>query len=111
MKTNEIADRLVALCREGKFENAQKELFADNAVSIEGRPSPAFEKETKGLAAIIEKGHKFQSMIEKLYELTVSAPLVAGDSIACTMGMDVKMKGQERMKMSELCGYEVKARK
>ena len=111
MKTNDIAQRLVALCRAGKFEEAQKELFADNVVSIESRPSPAFERETKGLAAIIEKGHKFQSMIEKLFELTVSDPLVAGDSIACTMSMDVKMKGQDRMKMSEVCVYEVKDEK
>ena len=108
MKTKEIADRLVALCREAKWETAQKELFADDAVSIEEKPSPAFEKETKGLAAIIEKGHKFDAMIEKMHSLTVSEPLVAGDAIACTMSMDVTMKGQTRMQMSELCVYEVK---
>jgi hypothetical protein len=108
MKTNEVAQRLVALCREAKWEAAQKELYADNAVSIEAHPSPAFEKETKGLAAIIEKGHKFDSMIEKMHAITVSEPLVAENSIACVMGMDVTMKGQERMKMSELCVYEVK---
>ncbi len=108
MKTTEIAARLVALCREAKWETAQKELFADNAVSVEPHPSPAFEKETKGLAAIVEKGRKFDGMIEKLHSLTVSDPLVAGESFACTMGMDVTMKGQERMQMSEICLYEVK---
>jgi hypothetical protein len=108
MTTNEIAQRLVTLCRDAKWEIAQKELFADTAVSIEAHANPGSEKETKGLAAIIEKGRTFGAMIEKVYSLSVSEPLVAGQSIACTMSMDVKMKGQERMAMSELCVYEVK---
>jgi hypothetical protein len=35
MKTKEIADQLVAFCREGKWEDAQRKLYADDAVSIE----------------------------------------------------------------------------
>lgn len=107
MNTNDIAQRLVALCREAKWETAQKELFADNAVSIETQPSPAFAAETKGLAAIIEKGHKFDAMIEKVHSLSVSDPLVATNWFSCTMSMDVTMKGQPRMQMSELCLYRV----
>lgn len=108
MKTKEVADRLVALCRESKWETAQRELYADNAVSIEAQPSPAFSKETKGLSAIVEKGHKFDAMIEKMHSIKVSEPLVAENSFACTMSMDVTMKGQPRMAMSELCVYELK---
>lgn len=108
MNTQEIAERLVAHCRKAKWEAAQKELFANDAVSIESHPSPAFEKETKGLAAIIEKGRKFDGMIDTVHSLTVSEPLVAGNAIACTMSMDVTMKGQPRMQMSELCIYQVK---
>ncbi|MES1194626.1 MAG: SnoaL-like domain-containing protein, partial [Opitutus sp.] len=96
MKTKEIADKLVAHCRQAKWENAQRELFADNATSREQQPSPAFPQETKGLAAIIEKGRKFDSMIEKIHSITVSEPLVAANSFAVTMGMDVTMKGQPR---------------
>jgi len=33
---------------------------------------------------------------------------VAGSSFACTMHMDVTMKGQGRMDMTELCVYQVK---
>ena len=108
MKTNEIALRLVTLCREGKWETAQKELFAADAISIEPYATPAFTKETKGLEAIFEKGRKFEAMIETLHSLTVSDPLVAGSSFACTMAMDVTMKGQPRMQMTELCLYVVK---
>ncbi len=108
MKTTEIATRLVALCREAKWETAQKELFADDAMSIEPQASEGFAKETKGLSAIVEKGHKFTAMIEQLHSLTVSEPLVATNSIACTMNLDVTMKGKGRMQMSEICLYQVK---
>jgi hypothetical protein len=108
MKIEEIAKRLVAFCREAKWEAAQRELYADNARSIEAQASPAFPQETNGLAAIIEKGKKFDSMVEKLHSLTVSEPLVADNSFACTMEMDVTMKGQGRFSMKELCVYDVK---
>jgi hypothetical protein len=35
-------------------------------------------------------------------------PLVAGNSIAFTLTMDITMKGQGRMKSPELCVYQVK---
>jgi len=56
MTTKEVASRLVELCRQGKFEAAQKELFAKESVSIEPHETPAFQKETKGLNAILQKG-------------------------------------------------------
>jgi hypothetical protein len=108
MTTNEIAERLVMYCRKSDYETAQKELYANDAVSIEPYETPAFSKETKGLPAIIEKGKKFESMVEQMHSLSVSDPLVAGSSFACTMQMDVTMKGQGRMNMTELCVYDVK---
>ncbi len=108
MSTEEIAKRLVAHCREGKWEAAQRELYAEAAVSIEPYASPMFEKETKGLPAIIEKGKKFDSLVETMHALKVSDPIVATSSFACTMQMDVTMKAEGRMNMTELCVYEVK---
>lgn len=108
MSTTEIAARLVELCRQGKFETAQKELFAKDAVSKEPYATPAFEQETKGLDAILEKGKKWEGMVEETHGLTVSEPLVAGNSFACAMRMDVTMKQQGRMDMTELCVYKVK---
>lgn len=77
-------------------------------MSVEPYESPGFTKETKGLPAIIKKGHKFAAMTEKVHSLKVSAPLVSASAFACTMTMDITMKGQPRMKMSELYVYEVK---
>ena len=108
MTTKAIADRLVALCREAKYEQAQKELYADNCVSKEPYATPAFAQETRGLPAIIEKGRKFVAMIEQVHSTSVSEPIVAGSSFACVMRLDVTMKGQGRMDMSELCVYDVK---
>jgi hypothetical protein len=108
MKTEEIARRLVALCREQKWEEAQRELYAKDAVSLEPHEMPGFPKETKGLPGIFEKGKRFTGMVETMHSLEVSEPLVASNSFACTMTMDVTMRGQGRMQMAELCVYEVK---
>ena len=108
MNTSEIAARLITLCREGKWETAQTELFAPDAVSREQEASPVFPQETKGLPAIIEKGRKWQSMVETIHAFSVSDPVIAGESFACTMTLDVTMKGQPRMGMTELCVYVVK---
>ena len=108
MSTQQIATRLADLCRQGQFEAAQKELFAKDAVSIESEQTPEFPKETKGLDAIIDKGHKWSSMVEKIHGCTTSTPLVAGNAIAMTLALDVTMKGRGRMKMEEVCVYEVK---
>ena len=108
MTTEEIAKRLVEHCRKAKWEDAQRELYADDAVSIEPFETPAFAKETKGLTAIIEKGKKFDSMLETLHKIEVSEPVVAGSSFACVMRMDLTMKGEGRMDMKELCVYDVR---
>lgn len=108
MTTQEIANRLVELCAEGDFESAQRELFSDDCVSIEQHATPAFEKETRGLDAILEKGEKWMDMVKETHGIKVSQPLVATNSFAVTIFMDVTMKEEGRMPMTELCIYEVK---
>lgn len=107
MTTREIAHRLIDLCKKGEFETAQKELYADNAISIEPHATPGFEKEAKGLKAIIEKGHKFELMVETAHGNTISEPLITPGTIAFTLTMDITMKGQKRANWSELCVYSV----
>ena len=108
MTTQEIATRLVAYCRKQDWNGAQRELYAADAVSVEPHEMPGFPKETSGLSGIFEKGRRFEAMVETMHLLTVSDPLVAGNSFACVMSMDVTMKGQGRMQMAELCVYDVK---
>ncbi|MGB8193584.1 MAG: nuclear transport factor 2 family protein [Chitinophagaceae bacterium] len=108
MTTQETANRLVELCRQGNFEAAQKELFADDAVSKEPYATPEFEQETKGLPAILKKGEVFHGMVDTMHALDVSEPLVADNSFTCTMHMDVTMKDKSHWNMTELCVYKVK---
>src|SRR5688572_32786760 len=111
MTTEEIASRLVAYCRKADWENAHKALYAANARSVEPYSTPEFEKVTEGLDAIKKKGKMFDSMVEKVHSIEVSEPLVAGNSIAFTLQMDMTMKGRGRMKSPELCVYQVKVGK
>ena len=108
MPTQAIANRLAELCSKGDYEAAQNELYAEDCTSIEPHGTPDFEKETKGLAAIKAKGKKWESMVEASHGVKVSQPLVAPNSFAVTMLMDITMKGQGRMSMTELCVYTVK---
>jgi hypothetical protein len=108
MTTQEIAIRLVELCRKGQFDSAQKELYADDAVSIEQEATPAFAKETKGLQAILEKGRLWNSMVEETHGLTVSDPLISGDRIAVAMTFDVTMKERGHNVFQEIIVYKVK---
>lgn len=111
MTTLQIAQRLAALCESGDFEKAQQEFYADDAVSIEPYETPDFEKVTRGLPAILEKGKKFGSMVETMHAITVSEPLVAGNAIAFILSMDIKMKDRDRVNLAEICVYEVKGGK
>ena len=107
MTTTDVANRLVELCREGKFEETQKELYADNAVSIEADDSMG-PRTTEGLPAILKKGEMFSSMVQEFHGSTISDPVVGGNCFAISWDLDATMKGKERELMSEVCVYTVK---
>ena len=109
MTTQQVANRLVELCRMAKIEDAQKELFADDAISIEPyEMAPGSGKEVKGLQAIINKGHQFMSMVEAFHGSVISDPIIAGNHFAIAWDFDITMKGQPRTTLKEICVYRVK---
>jgi hypothetical protein len=107
MTTKEVAARLSELFKENKWVEAQEELFSDNAESIEP-PGTQGLQSVKGLDAIRKKGQEFNNMVEEMHSAYAGEPIVAGNHIALAMGMDATMKGMGRMKMDEICLYEVK---
>ena len=106
MSTNEIASRLVELCRQGKFEEAQKELYADNAVSVEPEDAPGLTS-VEGLVNIVDKGRQFQAMVEEVHSLEMSDAVVAGNYFSLSLIMDVTFKGMGRTNMDEIAVYKV----
>ena len=106
MTTQEVANRLVTLCREGKYEQAVKELYSPEIVSVE--PEGAPNRIVKGLSAVAEKGAKFESMVEKVNSSVVSDPIVAENFFSCAMLMNLQMKGAPvAINMDEVCVYTV----
>lgn len=103
MTTQQVANRLVELCRQGNIMQAQQELYGQDMVSIEpGQPNAV------GLPAVTEKGKQFAAMIEAHHGGHVSEPLVAGPYFSIAWAMDVTMKGRGRVNMEEVCVYKVK---
>ena len=109
MNTQQVAERLAMLCREGKYDQAQEELYADDAVSIEmsDMQSGALGN-VSGLAAIREKGRRWKENIEAIHGGSVGDPIVAGDWFSLAMGIDATYKDMGRVDMQEICVYRVR---
>ena len=109
MNTQQVANRLVELCRRGEFSKAHDELYAQDAVSIEpeGAPGGALGN-VRGLDAIREKGKSFDQTYEKIHGITVSDPLVSGEFFSLVMGLDATWKQGGRYAMEEICVYRVR---
>jgi hypothetical protein len=108
MTTNEIALRLVELCRIGDYQTAQKELYADNATSTEFSPQTQKLETAESLEAIIAKGQHFRSLMEEIHSSFVGEPIIAGAYFSVAAILDVTLKGMGRIKMEEIGVYHVK---
>lgn len=107
MTTQELANKLYEFCKNNQFDQAQNELYSENANSTESNQSG--QRETVWwIAAIKAKGAQFQSMVEEMFGGYTNEPKVFGAYIFMELGMDVKMKDMPRMNMVEMCKYEVK---
>jgi hypothetical protein len=54
------------------------------------------------------KAKEWNEMIEEMFGGYTNEAQVAGNFFVCIMGMDVKIKGQPRMKVDEVALYEVR---
>ena len=106
MTTKQIAARLLEILNTGQFDEAVKELFSDDAVSIEEREQPPFAKITTGKKAILEKGDIWRSMLEAVHDMKISEPVFGGESFAIGLMVDVSIKGRGRMTIEEVVLYK-----
>ena len=107
MTTQEVANTLVKLCSEGKFEEATKTLYSPDIVSMEAGAPPGGSRETKGLPAVVAKGEWWTANHE-VHSVIVEGPLVTGSHFAVVFKLEVTFKPQAKhFKMEEVAVYKV----
>ncbi|WP_420320968.1 SnoaL-like domain-containing protein [Flagellimonas sp.] len=104
MTTQEVADKLVNLCREGKHQEAYG-LYADDAVSVEMAGVP--NEVTQGIDNILKGFEQWAESVEERHGGTVGDPVVMDNHFVVPMTSDVTFKGMGRCNMQELCMYQV----
>lgn len=108
MKTMEMANKLVALCRQGKNDEALNTLYADNVVSVEAGGPPGMEREAKGLDAVKGKGKWWQDNHE-VHSMSITGPWPHDDRFVVGFQFDVTHKPSgKRMQMDEVGLYQVR---
>jgi ketosteroid isomerase-like protein len=102
MTTQEIAQRYVTLCQQGKFDACLEELYAKNAVSVEAATPPGTDKTAKGLDAIRAKGKDWQQN-HVVHSAEVTGPFPNENRFAVRFLFDVTDKPSgKRTKMDEV---------
>ncbi|MBT8252722.1 MAG: nuclear transport factor 2 family protein [Flavobacteriaceae bacterium] len=106
-RTQEVANRLVELCREGRNVEAIDELYHDNVVSCEMDNWPGGPKQIEGIKQVVEKNEQWMDSVAEMHSGKISDPVVAGNHFTIKMDYDVTFKEQGRRKMEELGVYQV----
>jgi ketosteroid isomerase-like protein len=107
MTTQEVADKLVQLCSERKYQEAMETLYSPDIVSMEAGAPPGGSRESKGLAAAIAKG-EYWAANHEIHSATVEGPLVTGSHFTVVFRSDATFKPQaKRFKMEEIAVYKV----
>ena len=106
MTKQQVADRLIGLCRRGQFEQAVRELYAPDVISVEPEGVP--DRNGQGLDQIYAKGEAFNSKVEKVNSSFISDPIVADNFFSCSMLMNINLKGMlMAIDMNEVCVFTV----
>ena len=108
MTTQEVANQLTQLCRQGKFMEAVQSLYSPEIVSVEAVPGPDGSREMKGLDAVIGKANWWQEN-HVVHSGTVEGPLATNSFFTVRMTFDVTFKPTgARQTLDEICLYQVK---
>lgn len=106
MDITEVANELVAGCRENRTEENLDKLYAPDAQSIEAFDGPN-GRVTVGIDGIRGKHQWWDSAFE-VHDATVEGPWINGDSFSVIFGMDTTETATgQRTQMREVAIYEV----
>jgi hypothetical protein len=108
MNTEEVAKKLVELCRKGEWMKAIEGLYAKDIVSVEAQEIGEMPAEMRGLDQVRGKTQWFLET-SQIHSSAVGGPFVARDKFVVQFDVDVTDKASgKRAKMSELGIYTVK---
>ena len=108
MNTEEVANKLVELCRKNAWMKAIDTLYAKDIVSVEARGMDGESPEKRGIDQVRGKTEWWLQNME-MHSVKVSGPFVAHDHFVVQYDIDVTNKAsKERMQMSEVGVYTVK---
>ena len=108
MSTEDVAMRLVELCKGKDWKKAIDDLYAKDIVSIEPRAMENMPAEMRGIDQVRGKTDWFMQNHE-IHSSKVGGPFLAGDKFVVQFDIDVTDKAsKKRMQMSEVGIYTVK---
>jgi hypothetical protein len=106
MTTEEVALKLVDLCKSGKFLEAIDTLYAKHVLSVEPMAMPGHAKELSGFDAVRGKSVWWMENHE-VHACVVTGPYVHGDQFIVGFDIDVTNKpSKKRMQMKEVGLYK-----
>ncbi|HEV2097279.1 MAG TPA: nuclear transport factor 2 family protein [Chthoniobacterales bacterium] len=108
MNTEQVAQKVVELCRKQAWREAIDSLYADDIVSVEASSMGGGPPETHGIEGVRQKTEWWTNHME-VHSTKVSGPFVAHDRFVVQFDVDVTDKNsKKRMQMSEVGVYMVK---
>ncbi|PIB38652.1 nuclear transport factor 2 family protein [Maribacter sp. 4G9] len=105
MTNQEVANKLVSLLREGKFNEVYDELFHPDAHHIE--PQSEYFADLKGVEAIKAKDAAMSEHLEGVESMEVGDAIIASKHIAIPYKLTAKLKDGNQMSLDELIVYEL----
>ena len=102
MTTATVASRLIELCTEGKFIQAQNELYDTNIKRIDPDGSVS-----QGKSNMNAKEEQFLNSLDNIQRIAFSEPLIAGNYFSVTLTMEIEIKNVGYKKFEEICVYQV----
>lgn len=106
-QTQQVADRYVELCRQGRNIEAIDELYHDDIVSCEMDNWPGGPTRVQGIKQVVEKNEQWFDSVEEMHNGVISDPIVAGNHFTVKMEYDVTFKEHGRRHMEELAVFEL----
>jgi hypothetical protein len=108
MTTQEIGNKLVALCKQGKNQEVKETLYARDIVSVEAAAPPGASAELRGIDAVLAKGKAWADN-HTVHDAVVVGPYPHGVRFIVRFKYDITNKpSNKRLQLDEAALFTVK---